>query len=80
MNIFKIFKNNKNNVKNKSMTLEEKWNKDMVIINDPECKIETGESQCYNCKYMNKSNVFKCEKINEITKDILFGELTYSPT
>ena len=56
MNIFNIFnRNEKDN--NKQVTLEEKWSIDSESYNNLNYKHLTGETQCYNCVYMNKINI-----------------------
>lgn len=72
MSIFSIF--NKNKKDNKQLTLEEKWDIDSESYNNPNYKPQTGETQCYNCIYMNKSNIFKCPKVGDVSKEILKGE------
>lgn len=72
MSIFSIF--NKNKKDNKQLTLEEKWDIDSESYNNPNYKPQTGETQCYNCVYMNKSNIFKCPKVGDVSKEILKGE------
>lgn len=72
MSIFNIF--NKNKKDNKQLTLEEKWNIDSESYKNPNYKPQTGETQCYNCVYMNKSNIFKCPKVGDVSKEILKGE------
>lgn len=74
MSIFSIFSNNKKD-NNKQLTLEEKWNIDSESYNNPNYKAQTGETQCYNCIYMNKSNIFKCSKVGDVSKEILKGEV-----
>lgn len=71
MSIFSIF-NKKNN--SKQLTLLERWSIDSESYNNPNYKPSTGETQCYNCMYMNKSNILKCPKVGDVSKEILKGE------
>ena len=75
MSIFSIFNNNNKKDNNKQLTLEEKWNIDSESYNNPDYKAQTGQTQCYNCIYMNKSNIFKCPKVGDVSKEILKGEV-----
>lgn len=73
MNIFNIFnRNEKDN--NKQVTLEEKWSIDSESYNNPNYKPSIGETQCCNCVYMNKSNILKCPKVGDVSKEILKDE------
>lgn len=73
MNIFNIFnRNEKDN--NKQVTLEEKWSIDSESYNNPNYKSQIGETQCCNCVYMNKNNIFKYPKVGDVSKEILKGE------
>ena len=70
MSIFSIF--NKNN--SKQLTVLERCGIDSESYNNPNHKPPIGETQCYNCTYMNKSNILKCPKVGEVSKEILKDE------
>lgn len=74
MSIFSIFNKNKKD-NNKQLTLEEKWSIDSESYNNLNYKPQTIETQCYNCVYMNKSNIFKCHKVGDVSKKILKSEI-----
>lgn len=73
MSIFSIFNKNKKN-NSKQLTLLERWNIDSESYNNLNYKHLTGETQCYNCVYMNKINILKCPKVGDVSKEILKGE------
>ncbi len=70
MSIFSIF--NKNN--SKQLTVLERCGIDSESCNNPNYKPPIGETQCYNCTYMNKSNTLKCPKVGDVSKEILKDE------
>ncbi len=73
MSIFSIFNKKKKN-NSKQLTLLERWSIDSESYNNPNYNPPTGETQCYNCVYMNKSNILKCPKVGNVSKEIFKDE------
>lgn len=72
--MFNIFKKKKSDNEKRQLTIQEKWEIDSKSYSNPDIKIKTGESQCYNCSYRIKGNSLKCELFENIDKNILFGK------
>ncbi len=72
--MFNIFKKKNNQNKKNQLTLDEKWAIDAETYKNPNIKIKTGESQCYNCIHRIKGTTLKCEIFEGINKEIISGK------